>query len=177
VLSNPLRKHGDVSRIHVAPPAMLLQGSWHFSDGHVVTSTGLKALLRRPCRHTYRAQGAPPTATLLSVQGLGHFPASHISSKLHPHCTAGHLLASIKGDVQGPTKGKRKGERKGRMCSIQTHRRTTQTSEGRQSRRDAVQAAPDGPPQGRTLSSSLSLSRSPATLVTPTASAPWCRII
>jgi hypothetical protein len=63
-------------------------------------STGLKALLRRPRYYLYRAQSAPPTATLLPIQGSGHFPAIHVSSKLHPHCTAGHLLVSIKGDVQ-----------------------------------------------------------------------------
>jgi hypothetical protein len=67
--------------------------------------TGLKTLLQRPRQYIYRAQGTPPSATLLSVQGSGHFPASHVSSKLHPHCTAGHLLVSIKGGVQGPTKG------------------------------------------------------------------------
>jgi hypothetical protein len=33
---------------HAAPPAVLLQGSRRFSDGHVSPSTGLKALLRRP---------------------------------------------------------------------------------------------------------------------------------
>jgi hypothetical protein len=52
--------------------AMLLQGSRHFSDSHVNTRTGLKALLRQP--------------------------RYHIAT---PHCTAGHLLVSIKGDVQG----------------------------------------------------------------------------
>jgi hypothetical protein len=106
---NPLQKQGNVSRIYVAPSAMLLQGSRHSSDGHVGTSTGLKALPRRPRYYLYRAQGAPPTATLLSIQGSGHFPAGHVSSKLHPHCTAGHLLVSIKGGVQGPT---REGEKK-----------------------------------------------------------------
>jgi hypothetical protein len=156
---NPLRKQGNVSMIHAAPSAMLLQGSRHFSDGHVITSTELKALLRRPRRYIYRAQGAPPMATLLSVQGSGHFPANHVSSKLHPHCTAGHLLVSIKGGVQGPTRGEeeKRGEREEKRCNVRTHGRTTQTSGGRQSRRDAVEAAPDGSPQGRTLSFSLSL--------------------
>jgi hypothetical protein len=108
---NPLRKQGNVSRIHAAPLAMLLQGSRHSSDGHVGTSTGIKALPRRPRYYLYRAQGAPPTTTLLSVQGSGHFPTSHVSSKLHPHCRAGHLLVSIKGGVQGPTGrgGKKEG--------------------------------------------------------------------
>jgi hypothetical protein len=126
VLSNPLRKHGDVSRIHTAPLAMLLQGSRHSSDDHVGTPIGLKTLLRWPRRYTYRAQGASPTATLLYVQGSGHFPASHVSSRLHPHCTAGHLLASIKGVSRAPEKGgrKRRRERKGRTCSVRTHRRT-----------------------------------------------------
>jgi hypothetical protein len=36
---------------------MLLQGSRHFSDGHVGTSTGLKALPQRPRYYMYRAQG------------------------------------------------------------------------------------------------------------------------
>jgi hypothetical protein len=46
---NPLRKQGNVSRIHVVLPAMLLQGSRHFSDSHGSTRTGLKALPRQPC--------------------------------------------------------------------------------------------------------------------------------
>jgi hypothetical protein len=46
--------------------AMLLplQGSKHSSDGHVGTSTGLKALPRRPRYYLYRAQGASLPATL-----------------------------------------------------------------------------------------------------------------
>jgi hypothetical protein len=86
---------------------MMLQGSRHFSDGHITTAIGLKALLRRPRYYLYRAQVALAMATLLSVQGSGHFPASHVSSKLHPHYTAGHLLVSIKGGVQGPTERRR----------------------------------------------------------------------
>jgi hypothetical protein len=54
VALNPLRKQGNVSRIHAAPPAMLLQGSRHFSDSHVSTRT--------------------------AVQGLRHFSASHVST-------------------------------------------------------------------------------------------------
>jgi hypothetical protein len=130
VLSNPLRKQGNVSKVHAAPPDMRLQGSRRFSDGHVGTPTGLKALLRRPRRYIYKAQGTPPTATLLSVQGSGHFPASHVSSKLHPHCTAGHLLASIKGMSRAPRERRgEKRERKGRTCSIRTHRRTGRRAE------------------------------------------------
>jgi hypothetical protein len=48
LLSNPLRKQDNVSRIHAAPTAVLLQGSRDFSDGHVSSCTGLKALLRQP---------------------------------------------------------------------------------------------------------------------------------
>jgi hypothetical protein len=54
--------------------------------------------MQRQQLYCYRAQGTsltatilplqglrrPPTATLLSVQGSGHFPASHVSSQLHP---------------------------------------------------------------------------------------------
>jgi hypothetical protein len=130
---NPLRKQGNVSRIHAAPSAMLLQGSRHFSDGHVVTSTGLKALLRRPHWHTYRAQGASSTATLLSVQGSGHFPASHVSSKLHPHCTAGHLLASIIRMFRAPRGGGGRGKRGEKGMNVQrTNTRTHDADERRQ---------------------------------------------
>jgi hypothetical protein len=130
---NPLRKQGNVSRIHAAPSAMLLQGSRHFSDGHVVTSTGLKALLRRPRWHTYRAQGASPTTTLLSVQGSGHFPASHVSSKLYPHCTARHLLAYIKGMSRAPWggRGKKRGERDERAAYEHTDARRRRAEAGR----------------------------------------------
>jgi hypothetical protein len=47
VLSS-LRKQDNVSRIHAAPTAVFLQGPRHFSDSHVNTRTGLKALLREP---------------------------------------------------------------------------------------------------------------------------------
>jgi hypothetical protein len=127
----------------LATTLLPLQGSRHSSDGHVGTSTGLKALPRRPRYYLYRAQGTSLPATLA----------------LYPHCTAGHLLVSIKGGVQGPTRGgeEKRGEREEKRCNVRTHGHTTQTSGGRQSRRDAVEAAPDGSPQGRTLSFSLSL--------------------
>jgi hypothetical protein len=51
VALNLLRKQGNVSKIHAAPPAVLPQGSRHFSDGHVSACTGLKALLRQPRYH------------------------------------------------------------------------------------------------------------------------------
>jgi hypothetical protein len=49
-----------------SPTATLLplQGSRHFSDGHVTTSTGLKALPRWPRYYLYRAQGTSLPATL-----------------------------------------------------------------------------------------------------------------
>jgi hypothetical protein len=167
VLSNPLRKQGNVSKIHAAPPAMLLQGTRHFSDDHVGTSIGIKA-------------PPPPTTTLSSVQGSGHIPARHVSSKLHPHCTAGHLLVFIKEGVQGPMRRREKtgqgGEREGRTCNVRTHGCTAQTSGGRQSRRDAVEAASDGPPQGRTLSFSLSLaSHSLSLSLSRNACNPYCK--
>jgi hypothetical protein len=125
---------------------------------------GLKALLRQPRYYLYRAQGAPSTATLLSVQGSGHFPASHVSSKLHPHCTAGHLLESIKGGGLGPAEKKKrgKGETEGRR---KTSRRT---AKGREKTSKA------GPSLSLSLvlalSCSLSRSHSLETLVTPTTS-------
>jgi hypothetical protein len=53
VALNPLQKQGNVSRIHAAPPDMLLQVSRHFSDGHVSTCTGLKAPLPATLAHSY----------------------------------------------------------------------------------------------------------------------------
>jgi hypothetical protein len=109
-------------------------------------ATGLKALLRRPRYYLYRAQGAPPAATLLSVQSSGHFPASHVSSKLHPHYTAGHLLVSIKGGVQGPAERGREG------------RGTTGGWVDARQRDGRRQAGPDPHPLSLALSYSLSRS-------------------
>jgi hypothetical protein len=64
VVLKPLRKQGDVSRIHAAPTAVLLQGSRHFSDSHDTTSTGLETPPRRPRCYLYRAQGTFLPATL-----------------------------------------------------------------------------------------------------------------
>jgi hypothetical protein len=119
----------------------------------------------------YRAQGTSPTATLAHVQGSRHFSASHVSTQLHPHCTAGYLLVSIKGDVQGlPKAGTRTYRRVNRRRH--RHRGTGRAKRGRQSRRNAEEANSDSSPQGQTLSLSLSRSRSLATLVTPTTSTP-----
>ncbi|KAL5671151.1 hypothetical protein ACJX0J_015457, partial [Zea mays] len=49
--------------IHAAPPAMLLQGSRHFSDSHVSTRTGPKALLRQPPNNATSSQPMSNTAS------------------------------------------------------------------------------------------------------------------
>jgi hypothetical protein len=81
VLSS-LRKQGNISRIHAAPPAALLQDS----------STSL-------------------TATLAPIQGSGTSPPATLAHSYTPIVQLGHLLVSIKGDVQGlPKGGEKKGE-------------------------------------------------------------------
>jgi hypothetical protein len=75
VLSS-LRKQGNVSRIHAAPPAALLQGS----------STSL-------------------TATLAPIQGSGTSLPATLAHSYTPIVQLCHLLVSIKGDVQGLSKG------------------------------------------------------------------------
>jgi hypothetical protein len=65
VVLNPLRKQGDVSRIPVAPPAVLTIGLRHFSDGHVIAYTGLK--------HFSESHVSMYT-------GLRHFSARHVSA-------------------------------------------------------------------------------------------------
>jgi hypothetical protein len=77
VLSS-LRKQGNVSRIHAAPPAALLQGS-----------------------------STSPTATLAPIQGSGTSPPTMLAHSYTPIVQLGHLLVSIKGDVQGLPKGKK----------------------------------------------------------------------
>jgi hypothetical protein len=126
-------------------------------------STGLKALLRRPRWNIYRAQGASPTATLLSVQGSGHFPASHVSSRLHPHCTAGHLLASIKGMSRAPGGGGTKGEGDERATYEHTDARRRRTEADRVGetwyRQPQTARLKAEPSPSLSLSLSLSLSR------------------
>jgi hypothetical protein len=146
---------------------MLLQGTRHFSDGHVGTSTGLKALPRRPRYHLYRAQGTSLPATLApSYTPLYNWTSPCVYKR---GCPGPH------GEKRGKTGGQG-GEREGQTCNVRTHERTTQTSGGRQSRRDAVEAAPDGPPQGRTLSFSLSLaSHSLSLSLSRNACNPYCK--
>jgi hypothetical protein len=69
VLSS-LRKQANVSRIHAAPPAVLLQGS-----------------------------STPPMATLARIQGSNTSPPATIAHSYTPIVQLGHLLVSIKGDV------------------------------------------------------------------------------
>jgi hypothetical protein len=97
VLSS-LRKQGNISRIHVAPSAALLQGS----------STSL-------------------TTTLAPIQGSGTSPSAMLAHSYTPIVQLGHLLVSIKGDVQGLPKGgeKRRAEA-GRVGEMQ--RRLTHTA-------------------------------------------------
>jgi hypothetical protein len=87
------------------------------------TVTGLKALLQRPRYYLYRARDVPPTAMLLSVQGSGHSPVSHVSSQLHPIVQLGISLRLKKGVSRAPQK---KGGTEGRAyehMSIRTHGR------------------------------------------------------
>jgi hypothetical protein len=82
VLSS-LQKQGNVSRIHAAPPAALLQGS----------STSL-------------------TATLARIQGSSTSPPATLAHSYTPIVHLDHLLVSIKGDVQGLPKGANQGEQR-----------------------------------------------------------------
>jgi hypothetical protein len=85
VLSS-LRKQGNVSRIHAAPPAALLQGS-----------------------------STSPTATLACTQGSSTSPPATIAHSYTPIVDLDHLLVSIKGDVQGLPKGGRSKASRGRQ--------------------------------------------------------------
>jgi deoxyribodipyrimidine photolyase len=69
VVLSPLRKQGDISKIPAAPTAVLLQGSKHFSDGHVIAYAGLKHF---------------SDSHVGMYTGLRHFPARHVSTQLHP---------------------------------------------------------------------------------------------
>jgi hypothetical protein len=77
VVLNPLRKQGNVSRIHAAPPAALLQGS-----------------------------STSPTATLARIQGSSTSPPATLAHSYTPIVHLDRLLVSIKGDVQGLPRGR-----------------------------------------------------------------------
>jgi hypothetical protein len=123
---------------------MLLQGSRHFSDGHVTTSIGLKALPQRPHYYLYGAQGTSLPATL--------------APSYTPIVQLGISLCLQKGVSRAPRKG---GERGGGTTGGRVDARQ------RDGRR---RAGPDPHPLSLALSYSLSRSRSLAALVTPTTS-------
>jgi hypothetical protein len=94
----------------------------------------------------YRAQGASPPATLAH----SYTPLySWASPCIYKKGMSMAFLRHVHGDNGHATTGKR-------------HRRmgTTETSGGRQSKRDMVEASSGTSPQGRTLSPSLSLALS-----------------
>jgi hypothetical protein len=76
--------HATMTSVVLKPPKEARRRQQDPCSANSYTATGLKALLRRPRCYLYRTRDVPPTATLLSVQGSGHFPASHVSSQLHP---------------------------------------------------------------------------------------------
>jgi hypothetical protein len=80
VLSS-LRKQGNVSRIHAAQPAALLQGS-----------------------------STSPTATLARTQGSSTSPPAMLAHSYTPIVHLDHLLVSIKEDIQGLPEGRREQE-------------------------------------------------------------------
>ena len=73
-----------MTSVVLKPPTEARRRQQDPSSANSCTATGSKALLRRPQHYLYRTRDVPPTATLLSVQSSGHFPASHVSSQLHP---------------------------------------------------------------------------------------------
>jgi hypothetical protein len=98
VVLSSLRKQGNVSRIHAAPPAALLQGS-----------------------------STSPTATLARTQGTSTSPPATLAHSYTPIVQLDHLLVSIKGDDQGlPKGGERRRAEVGRVG--ETQRRLTQTA-------------------------------------------------
>jgi hypothetical protein len=82
VVLSPLRKQGDVSRIPVAPPAVLLQGS----------GTSPTATLSRT-----QGSSTSPTATLACTQGSGTSLPDTLAHSYTPILHLDPLLASIKG--------------------------------------------------------------------------------
>jgi hypothetical protein len=99
VLSS-LWKQGNVSRIHAASPAALLQGS--------CTS---------------------PTATLARTQGSSTSPSATLAHSYTPIVHLDHLLVSIKGDVQGLPKGREGREGRAEADRVgETQRRLAQTA-------------------------------------------------
>jgi hypothetical protein len=94
----PLRQQGDVSRVLVALPAVLLQDS-----GAPPAAT--PSHVQRP--------SSPPTATLACTQGLGTPLPDTLAHSYAPVVHLDALLASIKGESRATMKGVR-GSREGK---------------------------------------------------------------
>jgi hypothetical protein len=95
---NPLRKQGDVSRIHATPTAVLLQGS----------DTSPAATLPRT-----KGSSTSPTATLACTQGSGTSLPNTLAHSYIPIVHLDPLLASIKGRSKAFLRGGG-GRREGR---------------------------------------------------------------
>jgi hypothetical protein len=94
VVLSPLRKQGDVSKIPVAPTAVLLQGS-----GTPPTAT---------IPHT-QGSSTSPTTTLACTQGSGTSLPDTLAHSYTPHCTPGPSLCIYKREVQGLHAGGSRG--------------------------------------------------------------------
>jgi hypothetical protein len=94
VVLSSLRKQGDVSRIPVAPPAVLLQGS-----GTSSTAT---------LSHT-QGSSTSPTATLACTQGSGTSLSDTLVHSYSPYCTPGPSPCIYKREVQGLHAGGSRG--------------------------------------------------------------------
>jgi hypothetical protein len=90
VALRPLRQQGDVSRVLVALPAVLLQDS-----GTPPAAT--PSHVQRPT--------SPPTATLACTQGLGTSLPDTLAHSYAPVVHLDSLLASIKGESRTTLKG------------------------------------------------------------------------
>jgi hypothetical protein len=94
VVLSPLRKQGDVSKIPVAPTAVLLQGS----------GTSLTATLPRT-----HGSSTSPTATLACTQGSGTSLPDTLVHSYTPPCTPGPSPCIYKREVQGLHVGRSRG--------------------------------------------------------------------
>jgi hypothetical protein len=103
VVLSPLRKQGDVSKIPVAPTAMLLQGS-----------------SAPPTTTIPRTQGSStsPTTMLACTQGSGTSLLDTLAHSYTPIVHLDHLLASIKGRSRALM---REGRRAGGRADEQAH--------------------------------------------------------
>jgi hypothetical protein len=140
--------------------------------------------MQRQQLYCYRAQGTSPTTTFLPLQDSRRPPDGHVIICIGlralpcqprylpatPHCTAGHLLMSIKGGVQGP-RGERRGK-KNEHTSIRTHGRTAAETSRRTTKGQEKTSRGRTPSLylPRSLLLTLSRPRFLATLVTPTTS-------